>query len=181
MNWLLVFHVREEWLWRLVHRSGAVLAELRATHVYRPQWDVLWDCVTRDPAQPIEEGEAEVRHLRDVRVVRADLMARFASWENDPSPPSLSVEPIARESWRKRRAKKRAETSPPQYIELIAGESLARFQYGLVRLNEWGQVVSCGPGDFSIGILQNAPNAGESATVRIVATPRQPVDNNENP
>ena len=53
-----------------------------------------------------------------------------------------------------------------------AGADLTGDQYKIVKLNASGQVVLAGSGELAIGVLQNKPNSGEAAQVRIFGLTR---------
>jgi len=55
-------------------------------------------------------------------------------------------------------------------ITLKAGADLSSKQYCFVALDANGDVVACGANGVSIGILQNTPNSGEAARVRVLGT-----------
>jgi hypothetical protein len=56
-------------------------------------------------------------------------------------------------------------------ISLVAAVDLSSLQYRAVKQHTTaGQVTKCGAGEAAIGILQNAPAAGEAALVRISGT-----------
>lgn len=56
-------------------------------------------------------------------------------------------------------------------ITYIAGESLANYQYRFVHLENDTQVTLLDSGsEWAVGILQNAPAAGEAAVVRVTGT-----------
>lgn len=56
-----------------------------------------------------------------------------------------------------------------------AGEDLSSGQYCVVALSS-GEVVRCGTTDVPLGVLQNAPESGEAASVRITGTSKVKAD-----
>lgn len=129
MKWVRVLRKRGFELWRLVHPSGAVLAEIRCTlrsETNPPDWMLRREVV-------VDENEIYLRpdgpfaNLRQgLRYTRARVDSLCKRWSNDPSPPSLDVESIARESWRKRRAKKRAALEEQRVLRHMLLEHSAR-------------------------------------------------------
>jgi len=55
-------------------------------------------------------------------------------------------------------------------ITLVAGADLSAIQYHFVKLDADGKAVACGANEVSIGILQNTPESGEAARVRVLGT-----------
>lgn len=53
-------------------------------------------------------------------------------------------------------------------ITLIAAADLSAKQYFMVKVDSAGKAALAGAGDFCIGVLQNKPEAGQPATVRIL-------------
>ena len=53
-----------------------------------------------------------------------------------------------------------------------AGADLTGDQYKIVKLNASGQVVLAGAGELAVGVLQNKPDSGEAAQVRIFGLTR---------
>jgi len=52
-------------------------------------------------------------------------------------------------------------------IELLAAADLRTKQFFAVKVNSAAAAALCGAGDFACGILQNAPNTGEVAKIRV--------------
>jgi len=68
-------------------------------------------------------------------------------------------------------------------ITLVAGADLSILQYHFIKLDADGKAVACGANGVSIGILQNTPESGEAARVRVLGTSKlvmnEPVDEAE--
>lgn len=56
---------------------------------------------------------------------------------------------------------------PGKQITYVAGEDLSSHQYRFVKLNTSGLLVASGDGEVAVGVLQNAPESGQDATVMI--------------
>ena len=55
-------------------------------------------------------------------------------------------------------------------ITFKAGENLSAKQYYFIKLDANGDVVACGLNEVSIGILQNKPESGKAARIRMLGT-----------
>lgn len=55
-------------------------------------------------------------------------------------------------------------------ITLVAGADLSNIQYHFITLDADGKAVACGENEVSLGILQNTPELGEAARVRVLGT-----------
>ena len=55
-------------------------------------------------------------------------------------------------------------------ITLVAGADLSAVQYHFIMLDADGKAIVCGANGVSIGILQNTPESGEAARVRVLGT-----------
>ena len=55
-------------------------------------------------------------------------------------------------------------------ITLVAGADLSGVQYHFIKLDADGKAIVCGANEVSIGILQNTPESGEAARVRVLGT-----------
>jgi len=55
-------------------------------------------------------------------------------------------------------------------ITIVAGDDLSTIQYHFITLDADGKAVACGANEVSIGILQNTPESGEAARVRVLGT-----------
>lgn len=131
MKWVRAQRERGFEIWRLAHPSGAVLAEIQCTLL--PETDPPYWMLRREAV--VDENEIYVRpdgpfaNLRQgLRYTQARVDALCARWADVRDPPSLPVEPIVRESWRKRRAKKREDERAARREEYVL-EMIAEHGY----------------------------------------------------
>ena len=55
-------------------------------------------------------------------------------------------------------------------ITIVAGADLSTLHYHFIALDADGKAVACGANEVSIGILQNTPESGKAARVRVLGT-----------
>lgn len=115
MIWLRVLRKRDCERWYLFHPSGAVLAEmlieaLSSSSGKYTAWECWWRRVFASTTELGFEttDRTIIGHARDAREARAKILVDLRNVDRLPVAQQLPVEPIVRESWRVRRAKKRA-------------------------------------------------------------------------
>lgn len=182
MNWLCVLRKRDRELWRLVHPSGAVLAEVDMTYSADRDPDAGWSCSVRyvDVARSRRPPPTYQRHARDHRPRLSEIEQRMRDlYADDRDPPSLDVEPMRRG---RRRAAKRAIAT----ITLVDRATNEPDRLGQLLLN--GEVIavdvpmSIGPVG-ALNLARRAMPEGTASTRRYVSVVLQAyeVDNNWNP
>lgn len=180
VNWLLVLRTRDRQRWRLVHRSGAVLAQVDLAYSADREPDAGWSCSVRHVDVDARPPATYQRHARAHRPRLSEIEQRMRDlYADDRDPPSLDVEPM-------RRGRRRAARRAIATITLVDRATNEPDRLGQLLLN--GELIaedvpmSIGPAG-ALNLARRAMPEGTASTRRYVSVVLRAyeVDNNRNP